>query len=144
MKSFDYTNSQPEAEVGTEEVVKEKVTLDKAQNLPGADPNLKEAEFTAEPMTMIEAIEQERQKALRKESERHNNINAAINSKFDELKRIETERDLTIQKAFNKAQQDLDEIDNLIAERRTGIFDEVKEIAQEFNARFNPESKLEE
>jgi len=144
MKSFDYTNTQPEAEVGTEEVVKEKVALVKAQDLPGAIPNLNEAEFTAEPMTMIEAIEQERQKALRKESERHNNINAAINSKFDELKRIETERDLTIQKAFNKAQQDLDEIDNLIAERRTGIFDEVKEIAQEFNARFNPESKLEE
>lgn len=144
MKSFDYTNTQPEAEVGTEEVVKEKVTLVKAQDVPGASPNLNEAEFTAEPMTMIEAIEQERQKALRKESERHNNINGAINSKFDELKRIETERDLTIQKAFNKAQQDLDEIDNLIAERRTGIFDEVKEIAQEFNARFNPESKLEE
>jgi hypothetical protein len=144
MKSFDYTNTQPEAEVGTEEVIKEKVALVKAQDLPGAIPNLNEAEFTAEPMTMIEAIEQERQKALRKESERHNNINAAINSKFDELKRIETERDLTIQKAFNKAQQDLDEIDNLIAERRTGIFDEVKEIAQEFNARFNPESKLEE
>ncbi|WP_014386608.1 MULTISPECIES: hypothetical protein [Lactococcus] len=144
MKSFDYTNTQPKAEVGTEEVVKEKVTLDKAQNLPGAIPNINEAEFIAEPKTMIEAIEQERQKALYKESERHNNINAAINSKFDELKRIETERDLTIQKAFNKAQQDLDEIDNLIAERRTGIFDEVKEIAQEFNARFNPESKLEE
>lgn len=144
MKSFDYTNTQPEVEVGTEEVVKEEVTLVKAQDVPGAIPNLKEAEFTAEPVTMIEAIEQERQKALHKESERHNNIKAAINSKFDELKRIETERDLTIQKAFNKAQQDLDEIDNLIAERRTGIFDEVKEIAQEFNARFNPESKLEE
>lgn len=144
MKSFDYTNTQPETEVETEEVVNEKVTLVKAQDLPGAIPNLNEAEFIAEPKTMIEAIEQERQKALRKESERHNNINAAINSKFDELKRIETERDLTIQKAFNKAQQDLDEIDNLIAERRTGIFDEVKEIAQEFNARFNPESKLEE
>lgn len=144
MKSFDYTNTQPEVEVGTEEVVKEEVTLVKAQDIPGAIPNLKEAEFTAEPKTMIEAIEQERQKALHKESERHNNIKAAINSKFDELKRIETERDLTIQKAFNKAQQDLDEIDNLITERRTGIFDEVKEIAQEFNARFNPESKLEE
>ena len=144
MKSFDYTNTQPEAEVGTEEVVKEKVALVKAQDLPGAIPNLNEAEFTAEPMTMIEAIEQERQKALRKESERHNKITAAINSKFDELKRIETERDFTIQKAIDKAQQDLDEIDNLIAERRTGIFDEVKEIAQEFNARFNPESKLEE
>lgn len=142
MKKFDYTNTQPEVE--TDEVVKEEVTLVKAQDIPGAIPNLKEAEFTAEPKTMIEAIEQERQKALHKESERHNNIKAAINSKFDELKRIETERDLTIQKAFNKAQQDLDEIDNLIAERRTGIFDEVKEIAQEFNARFNPESKLEE
>jgi hypothetical protein len=144
MKSFDYTNTQPEVEAGTEEVVKEKVTLVKAQDIPGAIPNLKEAEFTAEPLTMTEAIEQERQKALHKENERHNNITAAINSKFDELKRIETERELTIQKAFNKAQQDLDEIDNLIAERRTGIFDEVKEIAQEFNARFNPESKLEE
>lgn len=144
MKSFDYTSTQTEAEVENEEVVKEKVDLVKAQDIPGAIPNLKEAEFTAEPMTMLEAIEQERQKALHKESERHNNIKAAINSKFDELKRIETERELTIQKAFNKAQQDLDEIDNLIAERRTGIFDEVKEIAQEFNARFNPESKLEE
>ena len=144
MKSFDYTNTQPEAEVGTEEVVKEKVALVKAQDLPGANLNLNEAEFTAEPMTMLEAIEQERQKALQKEKKRHNNITAAINSKFDELKRIETERDLTIQKAFNKAQQDLDEIDNLIAERRTGIFDEVKEIAQEFNARFNPKNKLEE
>lgn len=142
MKSFDYTNTQPEVE--TEEVVKEKVDLVKAQDLPGAVPNLNEAEFTSEPVTMLEAIEQERQKALHKERERHNNITASINSKFDELKRIENERELTIQKAVDKAQKDLDEIDNLISERRTGIFDEVKEIAQEFNARFNPDSKLEE
>lgn len=142
MESFDYTNTQTEVE--TEEVVKEKVDLVKAQDLPGTVPNLNEADFTAEPMTMLEAIEQERQKALHKESERHNNITAAINSKFDELKRIEIERDLTIQKAVDKAQKDLDEIDNLISERRTGIFDEVKEIAQEFNARFNSDSKLKE
>lgn len=144
MKLFDYTSTQTEAEVETEEVVKEKVDLVKAQDLPGAVPNLNEAEFTSEPMTMLEAIEQERQKALNKERERHNNITAAINSKFDELKRIENERELTIQKAVDKAQKDLDEIDNLISERRTGIFDEVKEIAQEFNARFNPDSKLKE
>lgn len=144
MKLFDYTSTQTEAEVETEEVVKEKVDLVKAQDLPGGVPNLNEAEFTSEPTTMLEAIEQERKKALNKELERHNNITASINSKFDELKRIETERERTIQKAIDKAQGDLDEIDNLIAERRTGIFDEVKEIAQEFNARFNPESKLEE
>lgn len=142
MQSFDYTNTQPEVE--TEEAVKEKVDLVKAQDLPGAVPNLNEAEFTSEPTTMLEAIEQERQKALNKELERHNNITASINSKFDELKRIENERELTIQKAVDKAQKDLDEIDNLISERRTGIFDEVKEIAQEFNARFNPDSKLKE
>lgn len=141
MKQFDYTQTPEKVEGSTDEVIKEKVTLTKAQELPDAIPNLNEAEIMTEPLTMLEAIEHERKKALSKENERHQHILNVINAKFDELKAIERERDLTLQKAVDKAEADLKEIDDLITERRSGIFEEVKQIAQEFNARFNPDSK---
>lgn len=141
MKQFDYTQTPEKVEGSTDEVIKEKVTLTKAQELPDAIPNLNEAEIMTEPLTMLEAIEHERKKALSKENERHQHILNVINAKFDELKAIERERDLTLQKAVDKAEADLKEIDDLITERRSGIFEEVKQIAQEFNERFNPDSK---
>lgn len=141
MKQFDYTQTPEKVEGSTDEVIKEKVTLTKAQDLPEATPPLNEAEFMAEPLTMLEAIEYERKKALNKENERHQHVLNLINAKFDELKTIERERELTLQKAVDKAEADLKEIDNLITERRSGIFDEVKQIAQEFDERFNPDSK---
>ena len=141
MKQFDYTQTPEKVEGSTDEVIKEKVTLTKAQELSDAIPNLNEAEIMTEPLTMLEAIEHERKKALSKENERHQHILNVINAKFDELKAIERERDLTLQKAVDKAEADLKEIDDLITERRSGIFEEVKQIAQEFNARFNPDSK---
>lgn len=78
---------------------------------------------------------------MSKENERHQHVLNLINAKFDELKAIEKERELTLQKAVDKAEADLKEIDDLITERRSGIFDEVKQIAQEFDERFNPDSK---
>lgn len=141
MKQFDYTQTPEKVEGSTDEVIKEKGTLTKAQDLPEATPPLNEAEIMAEPLTMLEAIEYERKKALSKENERHQHVLNLINAKFDDLKAIERERELTLQKAVNKAEADLKEIDDLITERRSGIFDEVKQIAQEFDERFNPDSK---
>ncbi len=141
MKQFDYTQTPGKVEGSTDEVIKEKVTLTKTQDFPEATPPLNEAEFMAEPLTMLEAIEYERKKALSKENERHQHVLNLINAKFDELKAIEKERELTLQKAVDKAEADLKEIDDLITERRSGIFDEVKQIAQEFDERFNPDSK---
>ena len=157
MKQFDYTQTPEKVEGSTDKVKAEiKVKKDKAaaekksqeaapqqmaQDFPEATPPLNEAEIMAEPLTMLEAIEYERKKALSKENERHQHVLNLINAKFDELKAIERERELTLQKAVDKAEEDLKEIDDLITERRSGIFDEVKQIAQEFNARFNPDSK---
>ena len=127
MGTFDFTSTKKHDE--TQEQVEEVQSKKSPEQSQGSETQVSSG-------GMIEAIEIERNNALSQERERHEQIKITINAKFDELKRIEEERERTITKAVQKAEENLREIDTLISERRSGIFEEVNQIAQEFNERF--------
>lgn len=100
------------------------------------DERPKQEDKVGLPQTMLEAIEHERQMAIQEEINRHEAVLVLIKEKFDALKHTEEEREKVIQEAQKKAQDDLDEIDSLILERRSTIYSDVKRIAEEFEERF--------
>lgn len=120
---YDFVNQNVEVKENQEEAVEIATPAQDTQSSSEIAPEENET------FDFVAFIQEERNQALKEESDRHQETKDEINLLFDEMERLEKERPNALKVARKRASETLESIKTLIEQRSNDVELEVQQVA---------------